>query len=117
MGLIEIMAAGAVAVALLSWKIETSKWTISIIGVCGMGRVGKTILVKNLNNELLNIAASGSKLSFGLMVWVIVPKVQTKIINRIDVKVADKKSVPNIANKLHQMLKQEMSFVLILDVG
>ncbi|KAG5594493.1 hypothetical protein H5410_035725 [Solanum commersonii] len=115
-------AAVAVDVDLLSWKIEILKLTVSIIGVCGMGRVGKNTLVKNLNNELIKTIASGSKLSFGLVVWVTVPKppididkVQTKIANRIDVKVDVNKRVQDVANKIHQRLKQEMSSVLILD--
>lgn len=63
MGLLEIMA----VVALLSWKIAASKLMVSIIDVCGMGRVGKNTFMKSLNNELLKFIALDSKLCFGLM--------------------------------------------------
>ncbi|KAH0650038.1 hypothetical protein KY284_029950 [Solanum tuberosum] len=106
----------------MSKCLYLAHFLVSIIGVCGMGRVGKNTLVKNLNNELIKTIALGSKLSFGLVVWVTVPKppidinkVQTKIANRIDVKVDVNKRVQDVANKIHQRLKQEMNSVLILD--
>ncbi|KAK6784007.1 hypothetical protein RDI58_017461 [Solanum bulbocastanum] len=98
--------AAAAAVDLLSWKIEILKLTVSVIGVCGMGRVGKNTLVKNLNNELIKNIASSSKLSFGLMVWVTVwelpidmNKVQTKITNRIDVRLMSPKEYKTLPIK------------------
>nr|XP_016500399.1 PREDICTED: disease resistance protein At4g27190-like isoform X4 [Nicotiana tabacum] len=87
-----------------------------------MGGVGKTTLVKNLNNELLKIAASSSKLSFGVVIWVTVPKpptdirkVQAQIANRLSLKVDSEESVETIASRIHQRLKEVMSFLLILD--
>ncbi|KAL3332089.1 hypothetical protein AABB24_032612 [Solanum stoloniferum] len=98
--------AAAAAVDLLSWKIEILKLTVSIVGVCGMGRVGKNTLVKNLNNKLIKNIALGSKLSFGLMVWVTVPKppidinkVQTKIANRIDIRLMSTKEYKTLPIK------------------
>ncbi|XP_018623327.1 disease resistance protein At4g27190-like isoform X2 [Nicotiana tomentosiformis] len=95
---------------------------VCIIGVWGMGGVGKTTLVKNLNNELLKIAASSSKLSFGVVIWVTVPKpptdirkVQAQIANRLSLKVDSEESVETIASRIHQRLKEVMRFLLILD--
>ncbi|XP_059291860.1 disease resistance protein At4g27190-like [Lycium ferocissimum] len=109
---------------------------ICIIGVWGAAGVGKTILVKNLNNELRNTAPS-SKLFFGVVIWVTIPKpptyirdvqaqvakqpteirgdVQAQIAKRLNLEVDDKGSVESIAGKIYQRLKQEKSFLLILD--
>ncbi|XP_009777810.1 disease resistance protein At4g27190-like [Nicotiana sylvestris] len=95
---------------------------VCIIGVWGMGGVGKTTLVKNLNNELLKTAASRAKLSFSVVIWVTVPKppidirkVQAQIANRLNLKVDSEESEERIAGIIHQRLKEEKSFLLILD--
>ncbi|KAH0644175.1 hypothetical protein KY284_032059 [Solanum tuberosum] len=95
---------------------------ICIIGVLGTGGVGKTTLVKNLNNELLKTDVSSSKLSFGVVVWVTVPKpptnikkVQAQIVSRLNLKVDNEESVESISSKIYQRLKLEESFLLILD--
>ncbi|KAG5568158.1 hypothetical protein H5410_064823 [Solanum commersonii] len=95
---------------------------VCIIGVWGTGGVGKTTLVKNLNNELLKIDVSNFKLSFGVVIWVSVPKppidirkVQAQISSRLNLKVDNEGSVISIASKIYQRLKQEKSFLLILD--
>ncbi|MCD7466894.1 hypothetical protein HAX54_003973 [Datura stramonium] len=95
---------------------------VCIISVLGTGGIGKTTLVKNLNNELLKTDVSSSKLSFGVVVWVTVPKppteirkVQAQIANRLKLKVDNEGSVESIASKIYQRLKQEKSFLLILD--
>nr|XP_016500233.1 PREDICTED: disease resistance protein At4g27190-like isoform X1 [Nicotiana tabacum] len=95
---------------------------VGIIGVWGMGGIGKTTLVKNLNNELVKTAVSSSKLSFSVVVWVTVPKpptdirkVQAQIANRLNLKVDSEESVERIASRIHQRLKEEKSFLLILD--
>ncbi|XP_075108746.1 disease resistance protein At4g27190-like [Nicotiana tabacum] len=87
-----------------------------------MGGVGKTTLVKNLNNQLLKFAASSSKLSFGVVIWVTVPKpptdirkVQAQIANRLKLQTDSEESVESIGSRIHQRLKEEKSFLLILD--
>ncbi|PHT39773.1 hypothetical protein CQW23_18627 [Capsicum baccatum] len=92
------------------------------IGVWGMGGVGKTTLVKNLNNELLKLDASRSKLSFGAVIWVTVAKlptdirkVQAQIASRLNLQVNNEKRVDSIAGKIYRRLKEETSFLLILD--
>ncbi|PHT39784.1 hypothetical protein CQW23_18638 [Capsicum baccatum] len=94
---------------------------VSIIGVWGTGGVGKTTLVKNLNNELLKNVSS-YKLSFGVVVWVTVPKppidirkIQAQIASRLNLQVDNEASVESIARKIYQRLKEEKSFLLILD--
>ncbi|KAM3379421.1 putative disease resistance protein isoform X2 [Capsicum galapagoense] len=93
---------------------------VSTIGVLGIGGVGKTTLVKNLNNELKNVPSS--KLSFGVVVWVTVPrppivirKIQEQIASRLKLQVDNKASVENIASKICERLEKETSFLLILD--
>ncbi|PHT39275.1 hypothetical protein CQW23_22848 [Capsicum baccatum] len=94
---------------------------VCIIGVWGTGGVGKTTLVKNLNNELLKNVPS-SKLSFGIVIWVTVPKppidvrkIQEQIASRLNLKVDKEGSVESIAGKICERLKEEKSFLLILD--
>ncbi|KAK4729048.1 hypothetical protein R3W88_022036 [Solanum pinnatisectum] len=87
------------------------------------GEVGKTTLVTNLNNELLKTDVSSSKLySFGVVVWVTVPKpptnikkVQAQIVSRLNLKVDNEESLESIGSKIYQRLKLEESFLLILD--
>ncbi|PHT40075.1 hypothetical protein CQW23_18929 [Capsicum baccatum] len=95
---------------------------VSIIGVWGTGGVGKTTLVKNLNNELLKIDESSSKLCFSVVIWVTVPKppidirkIQAQIASRLNLKIDNEGSVISIASKIYLRLKQEKSFLLILD--
>ncbi|WMV40191.1 hypothetical protein MTR67_033576 [Solanum verrucosum] len=95
---------------------------VCIIGMWGTGGVGKTTLVSNLNNELLKTDVLGPKLSFGVVVWVTVPKppidvrnVQAQIASRLNLKVDNEGSVKSIASKIYQRLEQEKSFLLILD--
>ncbi|PHT96184.1 hypothetical protein T459_04066 [Capsicum annuum] len=95
---------------------------VCIIGVWGTGGVGKTTLVKNLNSELLKNVPS-SKLSFGVVViWVTVPKspidvrkIQEQIASRLNLKVNKEGSVESISSKICERLKEEKSFLLILD--
>ncbi|KAM3379540.1 hypothetical protein P3S68_011954 [Capsicum galapagoense] len=73
---------------------------VCIVGVLGTGGVGKTTLVKNLNNELLKANVSSSKQSFGVVFWVTVPKlpieirnVQGQIASRLDLEIDNNGSV------------------------
>ncbi|KAH0644187.1 hypothetical protein KY284_032071 [Solanum tuberosum] len=97
---------------------------VGIIGVWGAGGIGKTTLVKNLNNELKQIDVSiRSKLSFGVVIWVTVPKppidirkVQAQIVSRLNLEVDNEGSEINIASKIYKRLhEQEKSFLVILD--
>ncbi|PHU30393.1 hypothetical protein BC332_02486 [Capsicum chinense] len=94
---------------------------VCIISVWGPGGVGKTTLVKNLNNDLLKNVPS-SKLSFGIVIWVTVPKppidirkIQAQIASRLNLKVDNEGSDKSISSKIFQRLKEEKSFLLILD--
>ncbi|XP_049410497.1 disease resistance protein At4g27190-like [Solanum stenotomum] len=95
---------------------------VCIIGVWGTRGVGKTTLVNNLNNELLKNDVSSFKLSFGVVLWVTVPKlpidirkVQTQIASRLNLKIDSEGNVKSIASKIYRRLEQEKSFLLILD--
>ncbi|KAH0641529.1 hypothetical protein KY289_032503 [Solanum tuberosum] len=63
----------------------------------------------NLNNELKQIDVSvTSKLSFGVVIWVTVPKPPIDI-RKVQAQVADRLS------KIYERLEQQKSFLVILD--
>ncbi|XP_040992752.1 probable disease resistance protein At4g27220 [Juglans microcarpa x Juglans regia] len=86
------------------------------IGIWGMGGVGKTNLVRNLNNELEN----NSNRPFTFVQWVIVSKnldmkrLQKEIAERLCLKMEESSGADGMAAKLRQRLKEER-FLLILD--
>ncbi|KAK0600563.1 hypothetical protein LWI29_016158 [Acer saccharum] len=87
------------------------------IGVWGMGGVGKTTLIKSLNNQL---KGSSSTHRFGIVIWVTVSqnldlkKVQIRLAERLNLKEIMEESVQRLAIRLHQRLQKE-KFLLILD--
>ncbi|KAM3266881.1 hypothetical protein P3L10_003876 [Capsicum annuum] len=94
---------------------------VFIIGVWGAG-VGKTTLVTNLNNELLKTGVLSRKLSFGVVIWVTVPKppidirkVQAQIASILNIKIDSEGGDQSISSKICERLKEEKSFLLILD--
>jgi disease resistance protein RPS2 len=88
------------------------------IGIWGMGGVGKTTLVGNLNNKLKSIS---SMQPFGIVIWVTVSKnldvkkVQTQIAERLNLETKMGESLERLANRLYQRLEAEKKFLLILD--
>nr|GLL17140.1 disease resistance protein At4g27190-like [Ipomoea trifida] len=82
------------------------------IGVWGMGGVGKTTLVKNLNNQLTNDPI------FNIVIWVVVTRnatvesVQSKIAERL--KLQHMMNKESMASLLYNKLKGKR-FLLILD--
>ncbi|XP_049388804.1 disease resistance protein At4g27190-like [Solanum stenotomum] len=94
---------------------------VCIIGVWGAGGIGKTTLMKNLNNELRQIDVSRPKLCFGVVVWITMPKpaeiskVQALIAKRLSLEVDNEGSKESSANKIYQRFNKEKRFLLILD--
>nr|GMD04244.1 disease resistance protein At4g27190-like [Ipomoea batatas] len=86
------------------------------IGVWGMGGVGKTTLVKNLNNQLTNDP------TFNIVIWVVVSQnatvesVQSKIAERLELQHMMNKEVSKerMASCLYNKLEGQR-FLLILD--
>nr|GLL17170.1 probable disease resistance protein At4g27220 [Ipomoea trifida] len=82
------------------------------IGVWGMGGVGKTTLVKNLNNQLTNDPI------FNIVIWVVVTRNAT--VESVQSKIAEQLKLQHMMNKesmaslLYNKLKGER-FLLILD--
>nr|GMC46833.1 disease resistance protein At4g27190-like [Ipomoea batatas] len=82
------------------------------IGVWGMGGVGKTTLVKNLNNQLTNDP------TFNIVIWVVVSRnatvesVQSKIAERL--KLQHMMNKESMASLLYNKLEGQR-FLLILD--
>jgi disease resistance protein RPS2 len=89
---------------------------IKIIGVWGMGGVGKTTLVKNLNNML-----NSSLESFDIVIWVKVSKdldlrtIQSHIAERLNLELNEGESTQQRANKLFRSLMMKKKCLLILD--
>ncbi|KAM3699123.1 hypothetical protein ACJW31_05G001700 [Castanea mollissima] len=87
------------------------------IGIWGMGGLGKTSMVRTLNNEL----KSTPRNIFGVIIWVTVSKnldmkqVQTQIALRLNLETKMEESVERMALRLHQRLKNEEKYLLILD--
>nr|GME03705.1 disease resistance protein At4g27190-like [Ipomoea batatas] len=88
------------------------------IGVWGMGGIGKTTLIKNLNNELSKTA---NHQLFSIVIWVVVSQqkslkaIQSQIAERLNMKITAEESEHGVATRLHNRLEKEKSFLLILD--
>ncbi|KAL0429154.1 UNVERIFIED_CONTAM: Disease resistance protein [Sesamum radiatum] len=93
------------------------------IGIWGMGGVGKTTLVKNINNKLTSPSPDSD--SFSIVIWITVSnktqetelelkKVQKLIADRLKLTLTDE-SMETRASKLHARLMMEKTFLLILD--
>ncbi|KAI3427708.1 NB-ARC domain-containing protein [Psidium guajava] len=92
------------------------------IGIWGMGGVGKSYLVKNLNNKL-SITSSSSRQPFSLVIWATVSKttssrqldaknLQNKLADRLNLK--DEETMERTARQISKRLRRE-KFLLILD--
>ncbi|GLT94924.1 hypothetical protein SLE2022_126350 [Rubroshorea leprosula] len=88
---------------------------VNKIGVCGMGGIGKTTIMKHIHNELLK------KDKFGRIVWVTVSqefdigKLQKNIASELNEKLEEDQGITQRAGKLLAILEGQGSFVLILD--
>ncbi|CAL5405679.1 unnamed protein product [Camellia sinensis] len=94
----------------------------SKIGVWGMGGVGKTTLVKNLNNQLETVSAASSFAQpFSIIIWLTVSKeldlkrLQTQLLERLNLVVKAGENMESSASRLHKRLKMEKRFLLIPD--
>ncbi|KAG7994093.1 hypothetical protein I3843_01G038200 [Carya illinoinensis] len=89
------------------------------IGIWGMGGVGKTNLVRNLNNKLL-LGMNSNHKPFTCVLWVTVSKnldikrVQMRIASRLKLELKESSGADGMATQIHQSLKKER-FLLILD--
>ncbi|KAI3675527.1 hypothetical protein L1987_85117 [Smallanthus sonchifolius] len=87
------------------------------IGVWGEGGIGKTTLIKNLNNEL-RISPSNC---FDIVIWVQVSisldlrTIQSQIAKRIHLKVEADDTTNSIASRILERLKLRKKILLILD--
>ena len=87
------------------------------IGIWGLGGVGKTTLVKTLNNELKDASTQ----PFGIVIWatvsknVVIKNVQKQIAERLNLEVKMEESVQRMASRLYERLEKEEKFLLILD--
>ncbi|KAL0000956.1 hypothetical protein SO802_014737 [Lithocarpus litseifolius] len=90
---------------------------VQVIGIWGLGGVGKTTLVKNLNNKL----EKDSTQPFGIVIWATISKnfviknVQTRIAERLSLEVKTEESEEGMASRLYQRFQKEKKYLLILD--
>ncbi|WZZ41226.1 hypothetical protein YC2023_037485 [Brassica napus] len=98
-------------------KDSLKKENVQKIGVWGMGGVGKTTLIRTLNNELFK---QGGTQQFALVVWVTVSKefdlrkIQMDIATRMGITLTSNER-EDIGKTIHDRLAKLRSFLLILD--
>lgn len=91
---------------------------IKRIGVWGMGGVGKTTLVRNLNNKL---ESSSVMEAFNIVIWVRVSKdldvtdIQSQIAKRLRLELDAEDTIERRAWRLHERLATKKKLLLILD--
>ncbi|KAA8523276.1 hypothetical protein F0562_009699 [Nyssa sinensis] len=88
---------------------------VGIIGIYGMGGVGKTTLLKNINNEFLTLAHD-----FNVVIWVLVSKdfvaekIQQTIGERLGLSWEETECQKQRAKKIYQIMRRK-KFLLLLD--
>ncbi|KAI3934644.1 hypothetical protein MKW92_035115 [Papaver armeniacum] len=98
------------------WRLLADEESlVRIIGLYGMGGVGKTTLLKNVNNEFLK-----RNHHFDLVIWVVVSKeldiksIQRQIGKSLGLSWAQETSINDVAKDITRVLKKK-KFVLLLD--
>ncbi|KAL6314199.1 hypothetical protein AAG906_011947 [Vitis piasezkii] len=92
---------------------------VRTIGVWGQGGIGKTTLVKNLNNMLKD--ASSTTPPFSIVIWITVSRewdlksIQVQISQRLEMKEKTNESPDSLAARICERLKREVKFLLLLD--
>ncbi|KAI5651017.1 hypothetical protein M9H77_37022 [Catharanthus roseus] len=93
---------------------------VYLIGICGMGGIGKTTIAENIEKKAREKTSKDSDLKFDRVVKVVVSqesdplKIQQKIAERLDLKLAEE-DLEIRAERLHASLKSSRSVLVILD--
>ncbi|KAI5651027.1 hypothetical protein M9H77_37032 [Catharanthus roseus] len=93
---------------------------VYLIGICGMGGIGKTTIAENIEKKAREKTNKDSDLKFDRVVKVVVSqepdplKIQQKIAERLDLKLAEE-DLEIRAERLHATLKSSRSVLVILD--
>ncbi|XP_019072724.1 disease resistance protein At4g27190-like [Vitis vinifera] len=92
---------------------------VRTIGVWGQGGIGKTTLVKNLNNMLKD--ASSTTPPFSIVIWITLSRewdlnsIRVQISQRLEMKEKTNESPDSLAARICERLKKEVKFLLLLD--
>ncbi|KAF8392314.1 hypothetical protein HHK36_022656 [Tetracentron sinense] len=98
------------------WRCLTKDDQVGIMGLYGMGGVGKTTLLKKINNEFLRQGTSDSR----MVIWIVVSKdsdvtrVQKEIAQRVGLLLPEDASQSTCASRIFNALSMK-KFVLLLD--
>ncbi|KAI5651020.1 hypothetical protein M9H77_37025 [Catharanthus roseus] len=93
---------------------------VYLIGICGMGGIGKTTIAENIEKKAREKTSKDSDLKFDKVVKVVVSqepdplKIQQKIAERLDLNLAEE-DLEIRAERLHASLKNSRSVLVILD--
>ncbi|XP_022734760.1 probable disease resistance protein At4g27220 [Durio zibethinus] len=88
---------------------------VRMIGVCGMGGIGKTTIMKHVHNRLVE------ETKFSKLIWVTVSqdfdirRLQNNIASQLKDKLSDEEDTITRAAKLSEMLRKQGRYVLIMD--
>ncbi|XP_034678231.1 disease resistance protein At4g27190-like [Vitis riparia] len=92
---------------------------VGTIGVWGQGGIGKTTLVKNLNNILKDAPSTTPR--FSIVIWITLSRewdlksIQAQIAQRLKMEEKTKECPESLAARICERLKREQKFLLILD--
>ncbi|MQL81453.1 hypothetical protein Taro_013935 [Colocasia esculenta] len=93
--------------------------SVGVIGIHGMGGVGKTTIVQRINNKFYE---SGRRCSFDLVIWVTVsqavniPAIQKQIADRLSLSLSDSSTTEENARVLFKALSDKRFLVLLDDM-
>ncbi|XP_050363111.1 disease resistance protein At4g27190-like [Argentina anserina] len=103
------------------WEHLIADYEVQRIGVFGMGGVGKTTILKEINNRLKKVMTEGMITCFDNVVWVTIPKesnpekLQMAIAQAVRLNLPEDWNMMDKAAELQKALQRRKRLLLILD--